>query len=137
MAGEFDDVTLTWGGVNYMIPSNRMMLAIARIEDHVSLEDLDVSASQRPKRAKVAMAFASVLRFAGANVTDEQVYAGMFDKATAASSIAALQTLAMMMIPKSALEEATKRIAAGELVPKKGNRRARRAQASSSRKRTK
>lgn len=38
--GAFDAITLAWAGSEYAIPANRVMGAIARIEDVVTLEEL-------------------------------------------------------------------------------------------------
>jgi hypothetical protein len=124
---QFEDVTLKWAGVEYTIPADSMMRAIMLIEEWFTLEDLHMK-SVHLKRAKISAAFAAVLRYAGAKVTDEEVYAGMFKKGVANTTIAAVTALSMMMVPADAIEAAAKGVE-----PKKENRRARRAAASSSR----
>lgn len=128
----FDDVTLTFAGKEYKIPANMMMGAIARIEEFVTLKELHDIGSERAtlKLSPIASAYAAALRYAGAKVADDEVYAGMF--AGGASSqvavIGAVQGLISMMIPPSALRK--------EPPPGEGNRQARRGAASLSRKRS-
>lgn len=107
MARAFNDVTLKWKGSEYTIPSDQMLEAINRIEDHVSLETLHVRAGEKPswKRGKIAQAYAAVLNFAGAKVTPEEVYAGMFEKGETNAAGVAVQALIFLMVPNSLLEE--------------------------------
>jgi hypothetical protein len=135
MAGVFQDVHLEWKGKRYTIPSNKMMGAIARIEQHVTLKELYVAAADRGtlKLGTLAAAYGSVLRYAGAAVDDEDVYSGMFQDGAQDAIIGALEGLMAMMIPPSA----TAAKPGGDVKPGNPNRRARRAAASLSRKRTK
>jgi hypothetical protein len=119
----FDDVGLKWKGVDYTIPAGRMMEAIARIEEHISLEDMQF---QRPggnfkiKRAKISAAFASVLNMVGANVTEEEIYASLFDKQAASTIVSAITALQMMMVPPIVVtEEVMKDGASGKENPDK------------------
>ena len=100
----FDDVKIKWDGKEYTIPSNRVMPLIERIEDHVSFGDL---AGKKPKIGKIASAWAEVLRYAGASVSDEQVYADMFKSATSGQIHTAISGLLMIMVPPEALQKKT------------------------------
>lgn len=102
--GVFDDIHLNWQGRDYVIPANKVMGAIARIEDVITLTEIYEASQQRSvKFSRVSSAYATVLRFAGATVTDEEVYAGMFDGQSAAAAVRdALTGLLSMMIPPSA-----------------------------------
>lgn len=126
---QFEDVTLKWAGVEYTIPADGMMKAIMLIENHVSFEDLSTN-RQHLKRAAVSCAFASVLRYAGAKVTDEEVYVGMFKQGIKNTTRGAVEALLLMIVPAEAIAAA----ASGDVTPGKENRRARRAAASSSKK---
>jgi len=98
----FDTVTLTWKGKDYVIPPHHTLRAIARVEEVITIQEL-IQYGQRGTApvAKLAQAFASVLRFAGASVTDEEVYAGMFSGDSSPASIpVAIQSLLSMMVPK-------------------------------------
>jgi hypothetical protein len=110
----FEDVKITWKGDEYVIPSQHMMRVIARIEDHITLRELMESMSNgSPKFAKIAGAYASVLRFAGCNVDDQDVYDGMLNGADEKSDegmsviAQALTGLLSMMMPPKALQQKT------------------------------
>lgn len=102
--GIFEDIRLNWQGVDYVVPSNKVMGAIARIEDVITLTEIyEASQHRSVKFSRVASAYAAVLRYAGATVTDEEVYAGMFAGQSAAAAVRdALTGLLGMMIPPSA-----------------------------------
>jgi hypothetical protein len=132
----FDDIHLGWEGQKYTIPAHRVMGAIKRIEDHVTLAELQRDAGRGTLRlGKMAAAFAEVLRYAGAPaVTEADVYAKMFGDEAQATVVAAVSMLLGMMIPRNvkiAVETAAKGGATGG-----GTRRARRAAASSSKRRS-
>ena len=70
--GAFDDVTLNWGGRDYTIPANRMMGAIARIEDVVTLVELNAYFGRDAvPLGKISMAFGAVLRYAGTHDAEQ------------------------------------------------------------------
>jgi hypothetical protein len=75
----FNDIELVWQGQTYVIPARASLEAIARIEEVITMDELAhcVVRSAKPM-LRVSRAFASVLRFAGANVSDEEVYADLF-----------------------------------------------------------
>lgn len=136
--GVFKDVTLNWNGVDYAIPSNRVMGAIEEIEDVLPLKELmRMQGSGSPSLSKISRAFAAVINYAAAQhtpplprVQQEDVYQGMFSGSQSQTNIASsLTTLLMMMVPPSVIEEAA--------AAKPGNvrppRRARRAAGSSKR----
>lgn len=81
------------------------MGAIARIEDVLTLKEIHDAASMRGtvKLARVASAYGAVLRYAGAKVTDEEIYSGMFGGEGAGQQriTESLTTLLAMMIPPS------------------------------------
>jgi hypothetical protein len=98
----FDDIVLKWGGVEYTIKSDEVMGAIARVEEIVTLQELAsyVQTGKTPM-SKLAMAFGSVLRYAGATVKDQEVYAGMFEQDGQNNAVMSLSTLLSMMIPQT------------------------------------
>lgn len=98
--GVFQDIKLEWNGEAFTVPSNRVMGAIAIIEEHVTLKELYESVGRgTAKLSKLASAYGGVLRYAGAKVQDEDVYAGMFDSKAAENVSAAVAGLLSMMIP--------------------------------------
>nr|WP_258868109.1 hypothetical protein [Alkalilimnicola ehrlichii] len=103
--GDFEDITLDWKGRSYTIPANDVMMAIAKIEDVITIAELD-RFSQRGTApvARLAQAFAAILRHAGARVNDDEVYASMFEGgATQARIMEATNTLLTLMLPPAAL----------------------------------
>lgn len=142
MSRVFEDIKLTWKGEEYVVPSQHVMRAIARIEDHITLKELMEGMSRgAPKFSKIASAYASVLRFCGCAVEDQDVYEGMLcgvseESDQGISVIAqALTGLLNMMMPPKAMRSS--------IVEVKGSGESKRrpsspgAEASSSRKRTK
>lgn len=115
----FDDIRLHWQGRDYVIRSNRVMGAIARIEDHLTIAELQqYSERNTAPLAKIAMAYGAVLRYAGARVDDDEVYEGLFAADDSSEVImASLQTLLTMMVPPSALVSGSD----GSGEPPKGN----------------
>jgi hypothetical protein len=80
------------------------MGAIARIEDVITLAELqNYSIRGAAPIGKLSMAYAAVLRYAGARVTDEEVYEKSFvgDREQEAM-IMAIMNLMKMMLPASA-----------------------------------
>jgi hypothetical protein len=101
----FEDVLITWSGTEYKIESSRVMGAIARVEEVITLKELfEFHQKNSAPLAKLSMAFAAVLNYAGANVTEEKVYEAMFTGDNQMSVINSINTLLMMMIPPSSLK---------------------------------
>lgn len=106
----FEDIKIEWDGDEYVVPSNRVMGAIARVEEFVTLKELS-EFSQKPegaKYAKLSQAYGTLLRYAGAKVEDEEVYEAMFPKNSAdedfrARLYAALGGLLKTMLPPRSL----------------------------------
>lgn len=117
----FEEVTLTWEGREYTIAPDRLMQAIARIEDTLTLAELhDYAQRGTAPLGKLAIAYASALRHAGAPVTSDQVYAGMFRQDGAgvsveAAAMAAINGLLAMMLPPGVAGSAPPEGAAGKL----------------------
>lgn len=111
MPAVFEDVKLQWRGDTYIIPSNRVMGAIARVEQHVTLNELYTSVDERGtiKIGTMAMAYGSLLRYAGAvTASDDDVYAGMFkDSADGNLMIEAIRGLIGLMMPPALRRELT------------------------------
>ena len=98
--GTFDDVEFVWGDRPYTIKADRVLGAIARIEDVVTLDELSRHfQKQTLPRARIAMAYGAALRYAGAKVMDDDVYSAMFIDSDQASVTQAVTTLLAMMLP--------------------------------------
>jgi hypothetical protein len=101
------DVVLNWKGTDYRVDARDVLEMIGKIEDRITLWELNTYA-QNPEKMqfrKVACGFAVALRHAGAKVTDEEVYEGMFDFKDQSRAAVALATLMRMMVPPEALQE--------------------------------
>ena len=103
MAGIFDDVQLGWKDTDYVIPANRVLRAIAAIEDVIELHELSgYIQGQKISFAKISMAYAAVLRVAGVDVSDDEVYEAMVKSAGTSNNLyIAVAGLMEMVMPKS------------------------------------
>lgn len=114
----FEEVALKWGGREYKIAPDSIMRLLAQIEEVVTMADLYRYSTQgRPPLAKLSTAFGMALRHAGAQVSDEEVYAGMFEgggKDVQMRVFNSVQTLLALMIPPSALAASVEEGAAGK-----------------------
>lgn len=75
----FEDVTLTWQGNALIVPANRLLMLIAKIEDALAGPDGDQAIAvlfrrNGPPHTRLAAAYGAALRYAGHVVTDEEVY---------------------------------------------------------------
>jgi hypothetical protein len=121
--GIFEPVTLTWQGGEYTVPADRVLGLIASVEEHITLADLGRAST--PKLAQLSYAYAAALRYAGARVTADEVYAACF-RDTASTVQALITSLLIMMIPPSELQERMEKTAdpGAEPSKKKGTARA-------------
>jgi hypothetical protein len=101
----FEKITLGWRDRDYVIPADKVMMAIAVVDEIITYGELCMIAQiGRPPLAKLAQAYGAVLRFAGAKVSDEEVYEGMFTDGQLLERVAAaVNTLVVMMTPPSAV----------------------------------
>lgn len=110
----FEEVVLTWKEVEYKIAPDKIMGAIARIEEIITLKELGEYAQKGDAPlAKLAMAYASILKYAGASVSDAEIYQAMFDRNDNTNIIGCINVLLTMMIPPQK-EQATKKVVAQE-----------------------
>lgn len=105
----FEPIVLAWNGRDYTIPPDQVMRAIAKVEDVFTMAQLNGHMQRADiPLAKLACAYAAVLRHAGARVTDEEVYDGMFSGGATAlqtRALAAMSALLVMMIPPAHLRQ--------------------------------
>ena len=107
----FQPIDLVWNGKTYTIPANRMLGAIARIEEHLTLSELadqqggGKSVRVRVPLVKLSMAFAAVLEYAGAKGVDaEEVYCSIFEGGdTAGVAQTSVMALLQMMAPPESI----------------------------------
>jgi hypothetical protein len=100
----FVDVVLNWDGKQYTIKAYRVLGAVARIEDHVTMVEL-MQAAQAGSMpvAKVAMALGAVLKYAGAPATPEDVYEHILTSSGAAV-LECLNSILELVVPPSLRE---------------------------------
>nr|WP_170540971.1 hypothetical protein [Ruegeria arenilitoris] len=80
----FEAVTLSWKGVSYTVPAERQLRLIAEIEDALADQSgapavMVLLRNGGPSHARLAGAFGAALRYAGANVTDDEVYLSIIE----------------------------------------------------------
>lgn len=104
---------LTWNGKTYTIEPTNILRAIACVEDVITVPQMGVMVqsanagdSSMVKASQIARAYAELLRFAGADVEDVDVYAGMFNKTDAAGDpVEALANLLLICTPPGPLQD--------------------------------
>jgi len=105
--GVFRDLELEWRGTVYKVKAHRVMGAISRIEEVVTLPELrEYALRNTAPLAKLSMAFGAVLRYAGANVSDEEVYAASMEDAGGNDSgvLVAVMAIMQIMIPPASMQ---------------------------------
>ena len=100
----FEPVTLKYKGQEYVIEANRVLKAIACVEEHITigeLSELQAKGNGIPL-VKIACAFGAVLRFAGCKTSDEEAYEALFSDGEA-SAVNSVTSLLVMCIPPSVI----------------------------------
>lgn len=109
--GAFDPIELEWRGRTYPIPPRKVLGAIARVEEHLTFAELLAFGGRNTvATARLALAYGALLRYAGADVSDEDVYEGMFAAQVSAAEsadaiVTAVALLMSMMIPPGARQK--------------------------------
>lgn len=104
----FDDIEFEWEGVPYTLAGDsKIMKVLAAVEDHITISELITQQqSGNVPLAKLSAAYATMLRFAGARVSDAEVYRGMWQGMADSSSIAtAITALLAIMVPPGTMDE--------------------------------
>lgn len=78
----FEDVTFGWKGESFTVPANKMLMLVCKIEDALSGDAGQQALTvlmrpEGPPHARLARAYGAALRYAGASVTDDEVYLSM------------------------------------------------------------
>jgi hypothetical protein len=108
MAGIFQQIEMVWGGTPVTIPAERVLGAIAELEQVITFVELaQMLGSARPSMARLAQATGAVLRYAGVKVSDDDAYAQIFGTdAGREEAVKAMQILMTMCIPPDAMKTA-------------------------------
>lgn len=94
----FEAIELTWDGRKFVITPSRTLRAIAKVEDIITLQQLS-KADQVPF-AKLALAYHALLKFAGANVTEDEVYESLWNASDSGqNAVQMVNAILMMMLP--------------------------------------
>ena len=101
----FDDVTLGWKGEEYTVPANQMLMLVCKIEDALAGDTGEQALTvlmrrQGPPHARLAQAYGAALRFAGAKVSDDDVYLSMQSELSqgGAEAVASIQSAVVNLI---------------------------------------
>jgi len=101
----FDDVVLGWKGEEFTVPANRMLMLVCKVEDALSGDDGEQALTvlmrrQGPPHARLAQAYGAALRFAGADVTDDDVYLSLQSELSkgGAAGVSAMQSAVLNLI---------------------------------------
>lgn len=111
----FSDINLNWSGREYIIRAHRVMGVLGRIEKHITLPELQEYAERGTMPfARMASAYGEALRYAGASVKNEEIYAVILEEAeTQAGVISSIMQLMQMMLPADARAKIEARLASG------------------------
>lgn len=114
----FEPIRITWAGQEFTLQPDQVLRTIADVEEILTIGELYVYQSQRKTvpLAKLSMAFATVLRHAGARVSGDDVFATLFkDGDLQARALQLIHVLQILMLPPESLRApAGKRAAAGK-----------------------
>jgi hypothetical protein len=98
-----DTITLTWNDKKYFIVRAKIMRARQVIEGVYPLKELASHMAEGvPHLVQLSMAYGALLRFAGANVDDIEIYDGMFGQDSSLGAEAS-DLLFKIMIPEKVL----------------------------------
>jgi len=127
MSSVFEEVALSWGGNEYIVPSDKVMGLVEVVEDIITVDELVGSGI---KRAKVARAFAAAIRYAGSAsgknviINEQDVYSSLFGGDAMRATTGAVSALLTMMIPPEHLRQSEIATAKTPATRKKPQRKA-------------
>lgn len=108
----FQPIEFEHNGETFKVEANQVMGLIDAVEEHITLGEIvqDQSRRRTVRFGKLAQAYASALRYAGARVTDEEVYASLMPNGQDPTAMQRRSTevitalLQVMVPPDEALE---------------------------------
>jgi hypothetical protein len=118
--GVFQDIELVWQGQTYVVPAHRVMGAIYRMEEVITVDEFSVYALRGAAPVgRLCGVYSAVLQYAGASVSPEDVYAEVFRDAEKKRAVMeAVINLMQMMLPAEARARVNAAIASsGSAVP--------------------
>lgn len=98
----FEPVTLSWQGDDFTVPAENQLMLIAMIEDALVGNSGEqaitmLARPNGPSYARLAAAYGAALRYAGAEVRDEEIYLSIMEDFAAHKSDAATKVRAAVM----------------------------------------
>lgn len=105
----FNPLVLKWDGETKVIQPHHMLRAIAAVEEIITLHEIGIFQKRgTAPMARIAQAYGALLRYAGFQVSDDEVYAGMFADQGMAGATAVAFIHQVMVPPESMLKAALK-----------------------------
>ena len=100
----FEDIEFRWKGTSYTLRADKVLRAIASIEEVITLHELSTYQNRGTIPAgKISMAYGTLLRMAGARVKDEEVYSSIIQDASSDQMLETTMLLMRMMLPPDSL----------------------------------
>lgn len=98
----FEPVTLAWKGEEFTVPAENQLRLIAMIEDALSGASGEqaiamLARPSGPSYSRLAAAYGAALRFAGASVTDDEIYLSIMSDFAEQKQDAALKVRGAVM----------------------------------------
>jgi len=104
----FEEVAISFGGEDYTVAPNKVMGLIETVESVMTIEEINsMLRANTIKRAQVSRAYASALIYAGAKVSQEDVYDSLFSGEMLKNTVDIMVGLLAMMIPPEHLRAKT------------------------------
>jgi len=101
----FDDVTFGWKGDEFTVPADKMLMLVCKIEDALAGDSGEQALTvlmrrQGPPHARLARAYGTALRYAGAVVGDDEIYLSLQEDLSkgSADGVAAIQSAVINLI---------------------------------------
>lgn len=99
----FAPVTIGWAGKDYVVPANKQLMLIAEIEDALAGKNGDQAVAVLFRRngvphSRLAAAYGAALRYAGANVSDQEIYLSIHSDIANGSREAVYEKTAAMVL---------------------------------------
>lgn len=102
----FEDIEFQWKGAKYTLRADKVLRAIASVEEIITLHELSTYQHRGTIPAgKVSMAYGTMLRMAGARVKDEEVYSSLIQDASSEQMLETTLVLMRMMLPPESLTQ--------------------------------
>lgn len=101
----FQDITLSFGGDDFIVKADNVLGLIAEIEEIVTIGEL--LDRKHIKAAKISKAFGVALRYAGARVRDDEIYLSMFKDGESGRIFSTINELLLLMTPPAELIDET------------------------------